>query len=267
TFVEFEGSLRVAVRKLREALSDDADSPHYIETVPRKGYKFISPVVRTENSDSQKILVGQIISHYRMIGKIGSGGMGVVYEAEDVRLGRRVALKFLLEQHAEDPRALQRFTREARAVSSLNHPNICTLYEVEEHDGRPVIVMELLEGDSLKDRIRSGPIPYDELLYIGTQVAAGLQAAHSKGIVHRDIKPGNIFIVANDWVKILDFGLAKLAPSHREDDKSAEESLTVDGVIPGTTSFGRRRGICSSILLKNPSYLIHPIHAFASFQE
>ncbi len=225
------------MRKLREALGDDADNPHYIETVPRKGYKFLGPVVRAESSDSQKILVGQIISHYRMIGKIGSGGMGIVYEAEDIRLGRRVALKFLPENLARDQRALQRFEREARAVSSLNHPNICTLYEVEEHDGQPVIVMELLEGESLKERIRKGPIAFEELLDLGTQIAAGLQEAHSKGIVHRDIKPGNIFIVNGDRVKILDFGLAKLAPVHREDDRSEEESLTVQGVIPGTTSY------------------------------
>ena len=237
TFVEFEGSLRVAVRKLREALSDDADNPHYIETVPRKGYRFLGPVVRAESSDSRKILVGQIISHYRMIGKVGSGGMGVVYEAEDIRLGRRVALKFLPENLARDQRALQRFEREARAVSSLNHPNICTLYEVEEHDSQPVIVMELLEGESLKDRIRKAPIPSDELLNIGIQIAEGLEAAHAKGIVHRDIKPGNIFIVDGNRVKILDFGLAKLAPVNQEDDKSEEESLTVEGVIPGTTSY------------------------------
>jgi len=237
TFVEFEGSLRVAVRKLREALSDDADNPHYIETVPRKGYRFLGPVVRAERSDSQKILIGQIISHYRLIGKLGSGGMGVVYEAEDIRLGRRVALKFLPENLARDQKALQRFEREARAVSSLNHPSICTLYEVEEHDSQPVIVMELLEGESLKDRIRKGPISGDELLDIGIQTSEGLEAAHAKGIIHRDIKPGNIFIVGAGRVKILDFGLAKVVPGDVPEHESEEESLTLEGIIPGTTSY------------------------------
>jgi serine/threonine protein kinase/tetratricopeptide (TPR) repeat protein len=237
TFVEFDSSLRVAVRKLRDALSDDADNPHYIETIPRKGYRFLGLVIRVESSDSQKMLIGQIISHYRLIGKLGSGGMGIVYEAEDIRLGRHVALKFLPENLARDQKALQRFEREARAVSSLNHPSICTLYEVEEHDGQPVIVMELLEGESLKDRIRKGPIASDELLALGIQTSEGLEAAHAKGIIHRDIKPGNIFIVGAGRVKILDFGLAKVVPGDVPEDQSQEESLTLDGVIPGTTSY------------------------------
>jgi len=237
TFVEFDSSLRVAVRKLRDALGDDADNPQYIETIPRKGYRFLGPVVRVESSDSPKMLIGQIISHYRLIGKLGSGGMGIVYEAEDIRLGRRVALKFLPENLARDQKALQRFEREARAVSSLNHPSICTLYEVEEHDGQPVIVMEMLEGESLKDRIRRGPVSSDELLALGIQTSEGLEAAHAKGIVHRDIKPGNIFIVGAGRVKILDFGLAKVIPDDVPEDESQEESLTLDGVIPGTTSY------------------------------
>src|SRR5215472_13672262 len=151
---------------------------------------------------------GTTISHYHVLRKVGSGGMGAVYEAEDTRLGRRVALKFLPENPGCDPRTLQRFEREARAASSLNHPSICTIYEVEEHNGRPVIVMELLQGESLKEHIGKGPIPCDEVLDLGIQVSDALEAAHIKGIIHRDIKPGNIFLVGPGRVKILDFGLA-----------------------------------------------------------
>jgi TolB-like protein/Flp pilus assembly protein TadD len=182
-------------------------------------------------------LAGKTISHYKVLAKLGGGGMGVVYEAEDIRLGRRVALKFLPEKLAGDERSLQRFQREARAASSLNHPNICTIYEVEEHDHHPVIVMELLEGKSLKQRISEGPISTDELLDFGIQTSDALEAAHAKGIIHRDMKPGNIFVVGRGRVKILDFGLAKVLSPHVAEDQSEEESLTLEGVIPGTTSY------------------------------
>ena len=182
-------------------------------------------------------LVGETISHYRILSKLGSGGMGVVYEAEDIRLGRRVALKFLPEYLARDARALHRFEREARAVSYLNHANVCTIYEVEEYNGQPVIVMELLEGETLKQRIRAGPIPADELLEFGIQTCDALDAAHAKGIIHRDIKPANIFIVGNGRVKILDFGVAKMNAAPEAEDESGEESLTLKGAIPGTTSY------------------------------
>ncbi len=181
--------------------------------------------------------IGQTISHYRVIGKLGAGGMGVVYEAEDIRLKRRVALKFLPDNLAHDPTALQRFKREAYAASSLNHPSICTIYEVEEQDGRPVIVMELLEGESLKERICKAPLPADELLDLGSQTSDALAAAHAKGIIHRDIKPANIFMAGPGRVKILDFGLAKAVPGHRPEIEPDEESLTVEGVIPGTTAY------------------------------
>jgi hypothetical protein len=181
--------------------------------------------------------IGQTISHYRVIGKLGAGGMGVVYEAEDIRLNRRVALKFLPENLAHDSKALQRFKREAYAASSLNHASICTIYEVEEHDGQPVIVMELLEGESLKERIRNGPLSSDELLDLGIQTSDALAAAHAKGIIHRDIKPANIFVASSERVKILDFGLAKAVPGHRPEIEPDEESLTVEGVIPGTTAY------------------------------
>src|SRR5579863_1486160 len=182
-------------------------------------------------------LAGQTVAHYKVIRQLGSGGMGVVYEAEDIRLGRRVALKFLPEKLACDERALRRFEREARAASSLNHPNICTIYEVEEHDHQPVIVMELLEGVSLKQRIQQGPIATDELLDFGIQTSDALAAAHAKGIIHRDIKPGNMLIVGHGRIKLLDFGLAKVCSPHVAEHQSDEEALTLDGVIPGTTSY------------------------------
>lgn len=182
-------------------------------------------------------MVGQTISHYRILHKLGSGGMGVVYEAEDLRLGRHVALKFLPEALARDRTALQRFEREAHAASALNHPNICTIYEVEEHNQQPVMVMELLDGITLKEKICEGPIPTDEVLDFGIQASDALEAAHAKRIIHRDIKPGNIFIVGGKRVKILDFGLAKMIASDVPGDESDEQSLTAQGVIPGTTGY------------------------------
>jgi eukaryotic-like serine/threonine-protein kinase len=182
-------------------------------------------------------LEGQIISHYRVLSKLGGGGMGVVYTAEDTRLGRRVALKFLPEVLARDPRTLQRFEREARAASSLNHPGICTIYEVEEYDRKPVIVMELLEGKSLKQKISEGTLATSELVDFGIQTADALEAAHAKGIIHRDIKPANLVVLTSGRVKILDFGLAKVLPSYLPENEVDEESLTAEGVIPGTTAY------------------------------
>ena len=183
-------------------------------------------------------MIGQQVSHYRILGKLGGGGMGVVYEAEDLKLGRHVALKFIPENLAGDPKSLERFTREARAASLLNHPNICTIHGIEDNHGHPFIVMERLEGESLKQTIAGHPMPVDKVLDVGVQVAEALMASHAKNIVHRDIKPANIFLTPTGQVKVLDFGLAKLVHNlGTEDDAGADNSLTAVGVIPGTAVY------------------------------
>ena len=182
-------------------------------------------------------MIGQTISHYRVIGQLGSGGMGVVYRAEDVRLGRSVALKFVSDDFAHDPQAVQRLRDEARAASSLNHANICTIYDIGEHEGHPFIVMELIEGRSLRDCLSSGALKIHHLVDIGIETADALHAAHSEGIIHRDIKPGNIFLTERGHVKILDFGLAKLVSLDAASGTTRDGADTVAGVTLGTVAY------------------------------
>jgi len=182
-------------------------------------------------------LVGQTVSHYRIVSKLGGGGMGAVYDAEDTRLGRHVALKFVPPELVHDRKALDRFFWEARAASQLNHPGICTIHDIEDADGHPFIVMERLEGVSLKERMMGGPMELEEILDVGIQVTDALAACHAKGIIHRDIKPANIFLTNTGLVKVLDFGVAKLAPGIRAGDAALDDPLTVAGDIFGTAVY------------------------------
>jgi serine/threonine protein kinase len=267
TVVEFEHGIGSAVNRLRQALGDSAENPRFIETFARRGYRWKtsvewieqeSPAVpATQATAADGNLIGKKVSHYRVLEVLGGGGMGVVYKAEDIKLGRRVALKFLPEELANDPTAMHRFEREARAASALNHPNICTIYAVEEYEGQPFIAMELLEGRTLRDIIAEqtdsktkADFQLRPLLDVAVQIAIGLEAAHQKGIIHRDIKPANIFITNQGQAKILDFGLAKLhqfempeaqAPVQGEPSTRQEWnpllSLTRSGVTVGTAAY------------------------------
>ncbi len=257
TVVDFDHSINTAIKKLRLALGDPAEKPRYIETVARRGYRLMVPVEQLQPSRpvnqaspqrepeiQAASQTAKKVSHYRVLEMLGGGGMGVVYAAEDLKLGRRVALKFLPQELGSEARALGRFEREARAASTLNHPNICTIHEFGEHEGQPFIVMELLEGQTLRDRIsEGGRLPTNRLLNFALQIAEGLEAAHQKGIIHRDIKPANIFLTNRGEAKILDFGLARvdagedLVPHLAETEVSARPNLSWTGIAMGTAAY------------------------------
>jgi len=261
-FLDADNSINAAIRKIRLALKDDPEHPRFVVTVTGKGYRFVAPLqeepptaVATEPSSAQSGgVLGTKVSHYRLLQILGGGGMGIVYKAEDLKLGRQVALKLLPEELASDPVAFQRLQREARAASSLDHPNICSIYQLGEHKGKPFIVMQLLEGQTLREWIenRDASTCVRQLFDLATQIVHGLEAAHEKGIIHRDIKPANIFITNRGQAKILDFGIAKFVDAAESEagsnticstsvdgacGRSADSHLTQTAISVGTPSY------------------------------
>jgi Tol biopolymer transport system component/DNA-binding winged helix-turn-helix (wHTH) protein len=235
TVVEFEHSVSSAVQRLRDRLGDSATAPRFIETLPRRGYRFVASVQTGTSAPSSP--------HFRILDELGQGGMGVVYRAEDLILGRTVALKFLPEDLARHPPSVERFRREARALASLNHPGICVLYGVEEHEGRLCLVMEYLEGQPLSRLKEGGPLTLKEALNIAVQASEAIAAAHAVGIVHRDITPANIFVTGGGQVKILDFGLAEATRQDAVRDGTSpkaavsEGNRTASAGVDGTTAY------------------------------
>ena len=259
TIVEYDPNINAAVKKLRDVLGESAEKPRYIETLARRGYRFLAEIeqVREETEaprppadpsfDPTAGLGGGSFSHYRVLDKLGSGGMGVVFRAHDLTLNRQIALKFLSSEYRKHAPSLERFQREARAAAALNHPNICTVYEIGEYRSQPYIAMELLEGETFKDRLLRGPLDKGEVLRLTIQIADGLAAAHRLGFIHRDLKPANLYLTARGNAKILDFGLAKLcrdveavtqcSPGESEGGPAREINMTVEGLRIGTVAY------------------------------
>lgn len=267
-FLDADNSINAAIRKIRQILKDDPERPQFVQTVIGKGYRFIAPLEENlpapadaprQSQQAAESLVGQKVSHYRVLQMLGGGGMGIVYKAEDLKLARPVALKFLPSELASDPVAFERLQREARAASALDHPNICSIYQLGEHEGQPFIVMQFLEGETLREWIeraaaRNPKERVKELTELAVQIADGLKAAHQKGVIHRDIKPTNIFITNGGRAKILDFGVAKFmdAAGLCEQAGAAEISAESDGGASVTADPHLTR---TGVSVGTPSYL------------